>query len=130
MAGNILQNRSANRARFPDDPAFKALRVGDIEGYHRAIQGREVIDFRGADLRGCDMRNVDLSRVLLRDAYLREADLRGCDLRKHDLEGCSIYNAKISGAFFPDNIPAEEIRLSLEYGTRLRTRKERSPSGG
>lgn len=129
MAGSMVQSHSSNRARFPDDPAFKALRVGDIEGYHRAIQGRQTIDFRGADLRGCDMRNVDLSRVLLRDAYLREADLRGCDLRKHDLEGCSIYNAKISGAFFPDNIPAEEIRLSLECGTRMRARKDR-PSAG
>lgn len=107
---------------FPDDPAFKALRVGDLEGYHRAIQGRKAVDFRGADLRSVDFRNVDLSSVLLRDAYLREADLRGCDLRGHDLEGCSIYRARISGAVFPDNLPAEEIRLSLEHGTRLRTR--------
>lgn len=128
MAEPTVRNLPTQRARFPDDPAFKAIRVGDVEGYHRAIQGRQVIDFRGADLRGCDMRNMDLSRVLLRDAYLREADLRGCDLRKHDLEGCSIYNAKISGAFFPDNIPAEEIRLSLEYGTRMRVRKDR-PAG-
>jgi len=128
MPGNVIKSQSPNRARFPDDPAFKALRVGDVEGYHRAIQGRQTIDFRGADLRGCDMRNLDLSRVLLRDAYLREADLRGCDLRNHDLEGCSIYNAKISGAFFPENIPAEEIRLSLEYGTRMRARKDRKPT--
>ncbi len=119
-----MQTHTVNRTRFPEDPAFKALRVGDVEAYHRAIQGRQVVDFRGADLRGCDLRNVDLTRVLLQDAYLREADLRGCDLRKHNLEGCSIYNAKISGTFFPNNIPAEEIRLSLEYGIRMRARND------
>jgi uncharacterized protein YjbI with pentapeptide repeats len=105
-----------------DDPAFKCLRVRDLEGYRRAAAGRERLDFSGADLRGTDLRGVEMSNVILRDAYLRDADLRGCDLRQSDLEGASLHNAKVAGAYFPANIAAEELLLSLQYGTRLRAR--------
>jgi uncharacterized protein YjbI with pentapeptide repeats len=108
---------------FLNDPAFKSLRAGDFDGYRRAAAGREVIDFRGADLRAADLRSIDLTTVLLRDAYLREADLRGCDLRHMDLDGASLFHAKISGAYFPNNLAPEEIQLSVEHGTRLRIRR-------
>lgn len=106
---------------FPDDPAFKCLRTGDLDGYHRAIESRSSIDLTGTDLRGTDFRKVDLRKLILRDAYLRDADLRGCDLRHLDLSGVSVQGAKISGAFFPLNVSPGEIELSLRYGTRLRT---------
>ena len=109
------------RPRFPKEQvAFACLRAGDLDGFHHAIQGQRAIDLTDADLRGVDLRNADLSNVVLRGAYLRDADLRGLDLRHLDLEGCSILHAKISGTFFPASIPAEEIRLSQEQGTRLR----------
>ena len=108
--------------RFPDDPAFKCLRVRDLDGYRQATIDRKVLDFSGSDLRGTDLRGIYLSNVVLRDAYLRDADLRGCDLRRTDLAGASLHGAKIAGAYFPDNIPAEELLLSLQYGTRLRVR--------
>jgi hypothetical protein len=38
-----------------------------------------------------------------------------------DLEGCSLLHANISGTYFPDNISAQEIANSVEYGTRIRT---------
>jgi len=107
--------------RFPDDAAFKCLRAGDLDGYHRAIAGRETVDFSGTDLRGTDLRNADLSKVILRNAYLRDADLRGCDLRHMDLEGVSLQGAKISGTYFPSNVRSGEIRMSLRHGTRIRT---------
>jgi uncharacterized protein YjbI with pentapeptide repeats len=107
---------------FPDDPAFKCLRAGDLDGYHREIEGRNVVDFSRADLRAVDLRGADLTKVVLRDAYLREADLRGCDLRHLDLEGASLDRARISGAYFPANLTADEIELSVRHGTRLRTR--------
>lgn len=106
---------------FPDDPAFQCLRAGDLEGYHRAIEGRKVVDFSGTYLRAVDFRGADLSKVVLRNAYLRESDLRGCDLRHLDLEGASLDGARISGAYFPANLAANEIRLSVRHGTRMRT---------
>ncbi|VAV83942.1 hypothetical protein MNBD_DELTA01-1600, partial [hydrothermal vent metagenome] len=35
----------------------------------------------------------------------------------------SIRDAKVSGAFFPKDISADEITLSLKTGTRMRTSK-------
>ncbi len=107
--------------KFLQDPAFKLLRVGEIEAFHKNIEGRDSVDFSGTDLRGTDFRKVDLSRIVLCDAYLRDADFRGCDLRHMDLAGASLQNAKISGAYLPANISSGEIRMSLKHGTRLRT---------
>lgn len=107
--------------RFLDDPAFKALRVGELDQYHQAARQRERVDFSNTDLRGTDFRKVDLSNLIVRNAYLRDADFRGCDMRHMDLDGVSIHNAKISGAFFPKNVSAAEIRMSLRHGTRIRT---------
>jgi hypothetical protein len=38
------------------------------------------------------------------------------------MEGASIRNAKVSGTLFPKNLRAQEIRLSLDHGTRMRAR--------
>ncbi|HUT23825.1 MAG TPA: pentapeptide repeat-containing protein [Sumerlaeia bacterium] len=108
------------KPRFPDDEAFRCLRAGEIGSFHKAIAGRDAVDFSDADLRGADLRNADLSKVILRGAYLRDADVRGLDLRHMDMAGCSLRNAKVSGTYFPANLPPEEIRLSVEHGTRLR----------
>ena len=106
--------------RFLDDPAFRCLREGDLAGLERHAAGRSPIDFSDSDLRGVDLRGVDLSKVLIRGAYLRDADLRGLDLRHVDMEGCSLYHAKISGTYFPPNVRAEELALSVDYGQRHR----------
>ena len=105
---------------FLDDPAFKSLRAGDLDAYHQAIRDRDVVDFSGTNLRGVDFRAADISKLVLRDAYLRDADLRGCDLRHLDLRGASLQGARISGTYFPDHLPAAEIRMSVELGTRIR----------
>jgi len=108
------------KPRFVDHEAFRCLRMNDLEGFHRAVAGSKVVDFSDADLRGCDFRRAELANVVLRGAYLRDADLRGCDLRHLDLAGCSLHGAKIGGAWFPDDIPAAEIALSVQSGTRIR----------
>ncbi len=87
-----------------------------------AVAERDKVDFSGADLRGVDFRNVDLSKFVLRDAYLRYVDFRGCDLRHLDLSGVSLHGAKIGGAYLPENVLADDIRMSLRHGTRIRTR--------
>ena len=114
---------TADCPKFLDDDAFKLLRSGDLEGFHSAIAQREIVDFSHTDFRGIDLRGADLRKVILRGCYLRDTDLRGQNLRHHDLDGCSFFHAKISGVWFPENLSAEEIRLTLEYGTRLRTKR-------
>lgn len=106
--------------RFLDDPAFRCLRVGDFDGFARETAGRHEIDLSDAELRGVDLRGADLSRVVLRGAYLRDADLRGTDLRHLDMEGCSLLGARVSGAYFPTRLSAQEIANSVALGTRLR----------
>ncbi len=83
-------------------------------------------DLSNTDLRMLDLRKVDLSRAKLRGAYLRNTDLRGQDLSGTDMHGASIHDAKIAGVLFPANLSAEEIRLSVEYGTRLRVSPDHS----
>ncbi len=106
--------------RMIDDECFRCLRGGDIDCFHQAAINRDSIDLSGGNFRGVDFRGADLSRVILTHTYLREADLRGQDFRQHNLNGCTLRNAKVSGVFFPENISAEEIRMSLQFGTRIR----------
>ena len=47
-------------------------------------------------------------------------NLRGADLREANLEGASIAHAQISGAYFPAQLSADEILLSMQFGTRMR----------
>jgi uncharacterized protein YjbI with pentapeptide repeats len=78
-------------------------------------------DLENVSLRGADLQGFDLSHANLRGAYLRAADLRGCDLFWADLEGASLHDARISGVRFPRGLAPDEIRMSVELGTRLRT---------
>ena len=98
------------------------LSRGEIQEFNRRRPPGPGVDLRGLYLRGVDLRGLDSTGLDLRDAYLRQTDLRGLDLRSTQLEGASLYGARISGVYFPDNLAAEEINLSLVHGTRLRCR--------
>ena len=111
------------KLRFLDDEAYRSLRSGELDVYHKLVANRPEVNFSNADLRGVDLRKVDAGKLVLRGSYLRDADLRGLDLRQLDLEGCSLFHAKVSGAYFPAEVLPEELRMSLDYGTRLRTGK-------
>ena len=41
---------------FLDHPAYRCLRVDDIDGFHMAVINHSSVDFTGADLRGIDFR--------------------------------------------------------------------------
>ena len=110
------------RPEIKDDNLYDLLRRGEAAQFNRARAEGVACDLRGADLRGADLREIDLRGADLSDCYLRQADLRGLDLRETRLDGASIYGAKISGTYFPSELGAEEISLSLLHGTRLRYR--------
>ncbi len=110
------------KPEYKQDPLFKLLREGHIKDFNKRREAGEHCDLRGSDLRHTDLRNVQAAGLDLRDCYLRASDLRGLDLRETQLEGASISGAKISGVYFPTNLSAEEINLSLQHGTRLRYR--------
>jgi uncharacterized protein YjbI with pentapeptide repeats len=103
------------------NPLCQRLSEGDVIGFnHEAEKMGGKVDLSGCDLRGLDLRQARLKAADLRGAYLRDADLRGADLSEALLDGASFNHAKISGVLFPPTLPPEEIRLSVEYGTRLR----------
>ncbi len=106
-----------------DDPMYQLIRDGKAEEFNKAkTDGTEIVltscDFRSVSFKGIDVDGLDLS-----DCYFRQADLRGVDFRKTNLKGASINGAKVSGTYFPANLPASEISLSLEHGTRMRCSK-------
>ncbi len=85
------------------------------------------VDLTGAHLRGYDLRKCKLAKADLTGAYMRSADLRSLDLSEAKLEGASIKEAKVSGTLFPRNLAPDEIRISLEHGTRLRVNLNYKP---
>ena len=105
-------------------PHCRLLREDQVIQFNRIARSEDP-DLADANLRGCDLREANLRRADLRGAYLRSADLRGVDLSEALLDGASIHQARIGGTLFPDNISAEELRLSFELGTRLRASTER-----
>jgi uncharacterized protein YjbI with pentapeptide repeats len=74
----------------------------------------------GGDFRGLDLRELDTDGLNLQDAYFRGADLRGLDFRNTNIEGASFCQAHVSGCYFPQQVQAEEIRLSVDLGIRIR----------
>ena len=91
-----------------------------IDEFNARVE-EEPADLENVDLRTADLQGANLLRANLRGAYLRNADLRAVDLYQADLEGASIHTARIAGTRFPPNISADEIRLSVDLGTRIRT---------
>jgi uncharacterized protein YjbI with pentapeptide repeats len=111
-----------SQPRQLDNPLYRLLRDEKVSEFNKQKPKDGSVDLRGADLRGLDLRLLDASRIDFTDAYFRGADLRGLDLREASLEGASIAHAQISGAYFPADLGADEILLSMQFGTRMRYR--------
>ena len=106
-----------------DDPLYQLLRSENIKEFNEQRQVMDASHLCSGDYRGRDLRNMDASGLDFRDSYFRNTDLRGIDFRQSNLGGASLIDAKVSGTYFPDQLSAEEIRLSLDTGTRLRYKK-------
>ncbi|MEP5766148.1 MAG: pentapeptide repeat-containing protein [Halieaceae bacterium] len=107
-----------------DDPLYQLLRSEQIREFNEQRDTLDSSNLKSGDYRGRDLRNMNAVGLDFSDAYFRNSDLRGIDFRQTNLEGASLIDAKVSGTYFPESLGAEEIRLSLDTGTRLRYRRD------
>lgn len=103
-----------------DDDMYRLLREGKIDEFNQRRLAGESCDLSGADFRSVDLRGLNADGLDLSNCYFRMSNLRGIDMSNTSLDGASIHGAQISGVLFPTQLSAEEIRLSLEQGTRMR----------
>ena len=94
------------------------------ETFNEMVGRGEIPHLQHQNLADLDLRGYDLSAMDLSGAYMRGANLSGLDLRGANLSGVSLKKANVSGCYFPHDLPAEEVRLSLDFGTRLRHRPD------
>ena len=109
-----------SQPRQLDSALYRLLRSDDVKGFNAQKPKDAEVDLSGGDFRGIDLRTLDAERINFPDAYFRGADLRGLDLRSAKLEGASLAHAQISGSYFPVQLSADEILMSVNFGTRLR----------
>ena len=100
-------------------PRLDLLLEENLERFNELVRQGQPPDLKGANLAGLDLRKALLKGLDLSGCYLRNTNLKGVDLTGCNLKGASLRNAQVSGALFPDNISPEELRLSLELGTRI-----------
>jgi uncharacterized protein YjbI with pentapeptide repeats len=103
-----------------DDPMYQLLREGKVREFNERREAGETPNLTGCDFRSLDLRGLNAEGLDLSGCYFRQADLRGIDFSKTNLEGASINGSKVSGTYFPIELTADEITLSLMHGTRLR----------
>lgn len=112
-----------DKPKIKQDPLYQLLRQEDIKSFNDQRDTLDTSELKNGDYRGRDLRNMNARGLDFSNAYFRNADLSGIDFRTTNLEGASLLDAKLSGAYFPPELSAEEIRLSLDTGTRLRYRR-------
>ena len=111
------------KPQITNDSAYQLLRAQRISDFNTQKASLDLSKLRGCDFRGLDLRNLDADGLDLTDCYFRLTDLRGIDFRNTILEGASFAEARISGCYFPASLNSDEIRLSVQFGTRLRCGK-------
>lgn len=104
-----------------EDPLYRLLRDGKVDEFNQRVAAGEKPELTGCDFRHINLKSINTTGLDFTNSYFRQADLRGVDFSYCvSLEGASLHGAKISGAYFPSAIRADEILLSLEHGTRIR----------
>ena len=106
--------------KIPSDPIYQLLRSEKIEEFNKKKQAGQFYDFTNCDFRGLDLRGLNASGINFSGCYFRNADLRGIDFQASQLFGASLAGAQISGCYFPKDLHATEIELSVSRGTRMR----------
>ena len=101
-------------------PKMTELLEEYIDEFNKMVDKNEPPDLRNKNLSSLDLRKAKLKGLDLSGCYFRNANLKGLDLTGCNLHGASLHNATISGVLFPENLPVEEILMSVNYGTRMR----------
>ena len=112
-----------DKPKIKPDPLYQLLRQEDVKAFNEQRDKLDSSELKNGDYRGRDLRNLNAEGLDFSNAYFRNTDLSGIDFRTTNLEGASLLDAKVSGVYFPDELSPEEIRLSLQTGTRLRYRR-------
>ncbi len=108
------------KPQIKNNPLYHLLHTENIAEFNKQKTLLDTSFLSGGDYRGLDLREMDASDLDFTDAYFRGADLRGIDFRQCKLHGASFAEARVSGCYFPAQLCAMELRLSLERGTRIR----------
>lgn len=104
-----------------DDPMYRLLREGQIDEFNQRTAAGEQVDLTCCDFRHLNLQGLVAKGLDFSNSYFRQADIRGIDFSECiSIEGASIHAAKISGVYFPKQVSAQEVLLSLEHGTRIR----------
>lgn len=104
-----------------DNPLYSLLREGKIDEFNQRVAAGEPVDLTSCDFRHLNLQGLQAKGLDFSNSYFRQADLRGIDFTEClSMEGASIHAAKISGVYFPKQLDANEVLLSLEHGTRMR----------
>jgi uncharacterized protein YjbI with pentapeptide repeats len=104
-----------------DNPLYRLLREGKIDEFNQRVAAGEQVDLTSCDFRHLNLQGLQAKGLDFSNSYFRQADLRGIDFTEClSMEGASIHAAKISGVYFPKQLDANEVLLSLEHGTRMR----------
>jgi len=99
------------------------LRDEDMDKVNALLADGSAPCFSNTDLGGLNLSGFDIQSKQALDfsnSRLCRSDLRGLDLSHCNLQGASLKEAKVSGVLFPAAIPAQEIAMSLQHGTRIR----------
>lgn len=119
----VEENSMSEKPQIKQEPLYQLLREGKIEEFNQRKAAGEKSDLTHCDFRNIDLRDINADGIDFSHSYFHQADLRGVNFRNTRLEGASINGARISGVYFPDELDAEEINLSLTHGIRMRYKK-------
>jgi len=106
-----------------NDEMYGYLQDDNVDDFNKGLEEGKPVDLTNARFRSFDLRGANLEGLDLSGSYFKNTDLRGIDLSKCKMAGSSLLNAKISGVHFPAHFSADEITMSLIYGTCLRVSK-------
>ena len=112
----------------PDDDIKRQKKLplfheaGGREKFNELVAQSAIPHLQNQNLENLDLRGYNVSNMDFSGSYMRGVNLSGLDLRGANFSGVSLKDAKVSGSYFPQDLPADEIRLSLEFGTRVRHR--------
>jgi uncharacterized protein YjbI with pentapeptide repeats len=120
---NKTETDMTEQPKIIQEHLYQLLRDGEIDEFNKLKAAGQSCNMVNCDFRNLDLKKVDADGLDFTGCYFRQTDLRGVDLSNTKMEGASINGARISGTFFPSELSATEITMSIVHGTRMRYTK-------